>query len=231
MKYLFTAITLFWFGSLIGQGSNDTSENLLNSLSDRVYILNQGKLISEESQIQEFISEFTSLNSVYIKRYLKVVNNSLAYEMGVIKIDENTFSVMMVKSEDQSSLDQIDLLIIYQNEDTNGSGDDINLAREKWMTLCNNHESSKLVNTLYTADAYYYNRGRLLKGTNDITSEYTYMSNPSYTLKLTPNRVISVSDSITFEIGQCSGSYPLPYMIVWEKQSNGRWMVMLDSNY
>ena len=99
------------------------------------------------------------------------------------------------------------------------------------MSYCNSHEVEKLVKELYVPNAYYYNRGRLLKGTKALVAEYSYMNSPNYSLQLTPKHIVSVNSEIVYEIGQCSGSYPLPYMLVWKRLENGNWQILMDSNY
>lgn len=120
---------------------------------------------------------------------------------------------------------------VYQKADGPVDSKGITKAREKWMELCNQHNAGQLVRSLYTEDAIYYNRGRVLRGHDQISSEYSYMNNPSYSLELNPQILERVTDEIAYEIGQCSGSYSLPYMLIWKKQSNGNWKIYFDSNY
>ena len=114
--------------------------------------------------------------------------------------------------------------------DTESQYPEIDQSRMEWMELCNAHRAEELVKQKYTMDAYYYNRGRLLQGTKSITQEYSYMNRESYSLKLAPRHVLFVTPDIVFEIGQCSGSYSNPYMLLWEKQADGNWQVLMDSN-
>ena len=62
-------------------------------------------------------------------------------------------------------------------------------ARKKWVKLCNKHKARNLVEELYTKDAIYYNRGRVLRGHDLISQEYSYMNNPSYSLQLNPKHI------------------------------------------
>lgn len=114
--------------------------------------------------------------------------------------------------------------------DTENQSFEIDQSRKEWTELCNSHRADELVKRLYHSDAYYYNRGRLLQGTKSITTEYNYMNNPGYSLKLTPKHVAFVTSDIVFEIGLCSGSYNKPYMLLWEKHTDGNWRVLMDSN-
>lgn len=84
---------------------------------------------------------------------------------------------------------------------------------------------------LYTTDAIYYNRGRVLQGHDQLSSEYGYMNDPSYRVELHPEHIEIVFDDIIYEIGLCFGSYNLPYILVWKKHEEGDWKIYLDSNY
>ena len=57
------------------------------------------------------------------------------------------------------------------------------------------------------------------------------MDSPSYKLQLNPEHIEVVSEDIIYEIGICNGSYPLPYVLVWNKQPDGEWKIYFDSNY
>lgn len=107
---------------------------------------------------------------------------------------------------------------------------EIDAVREKWMRLCNQHDARKLVEELYTENAIYYNHKPVVVGTKNISEEYGYMNNPEYRLKLTPLIVEPVHEKLVFEIGQCSGSYGGKYVLAWQKNENGVWKILLDSN-
>lgn len=107
----------------------------------------------------------------------------------------------------------------------------IRRAREEWMRWCNAHQPAELVQRVYHPLAVYYNHKPLVVGTQAITAEYQYMARPNYRLQLAPLALIAVNKELAYEIGQCSGSYELRYIIVWNKMADGRWVVRLDSNY
>lgn len=109
--------------------------------------------------------------------------------------------------------------------------DELNKAREKWMRICNSHDAQKLVDSMYTREAYYYNRGRVLQGRDNLSREYSYMNDIHYCLTLEPASILAVQSGLVFEIGKCSGTYNGHYVLKWEKEANGEWMVSLDSNY
>ena len=221
MKSLVLVLAVFF--SVSAQSQND----LLSNLRKDAIILSDDGLIKDQDEVNDFVAGFSDYS--YKKDFSIAVNAALYYEIGEISIKKNTWSVMYLKRKDDGS--KIEFLVIYKGKKNKDQRADIDQARKEWMKLCNAHEAGKLVKQLYTSDAYYYNRGRLLQGTEAISKEYSYMNSPNYSLTLTPRHVVFVTPDIAFEIGRCSGSYPLPYMLLWQKQDDGSWQVLMDSNY
>ncbi|MBC2838326.1 DUF4440 domain-containing protein [Robiginitalea sp. SC105] len=102
--------------------------------------------------------------------------------------------------------------------------------RAAWMDHCNAHRVEQLVNDLYAPNALYYNHRPLVRGREEIINTYRYMKNTGYRLKLEPLLVEPVNEHLVFEIGQCSGSYPGKYILVWTREEDGKWYILLDSN-
>ncbi|MEM6879248.1 MAG: hypothetical protein AAF544_11855 [Bacteroidota bacterium] len=103
-------------------------------------------------------------------------------------------------------------------------------ARDRWIQYCNAHEVDRLINEVYTPNSLYYNHKPLVRGRRALIDEYAYMANPEYHLWLDPLHLEAVSDDIYIELGQCYGSYGGQYIIVWQRQDSGDWMVLFDSN-
>ncbi len=201
-------------------------------LIDNSLVLHKDGLAKSKQEVKGYVSTFENTNgkvSDYRQDFTIEVNANLAYEVGEIQAGAKSFSVMFLNRKDRGL--GIEFLVIYEVTGSENQSGGLDKARNKWMKLCNAHQAGKLVEQLYTKDAYYYNRGRLLKGTKSITAEYGYMNSSSYSLKLTPKHNKFVTPEIAYEIGRCSGSYPLPYMLLWQKQTDGTWKVMMDSNY
>lgn len=102
--------------------------------------------------------------------------------------------------------------------------------REQWIQLCNAHNPSVLVEKLYAVNAIYYNHRPVIKGREDIIADYQYMADPNYILTLEPLVLEAVTNDLVFEIGQCTGTYNGKYILVWKKNTEGIWEVLLDSN-
>ncbi len=223
--------SLFILSSLFANAQTSAVEqnNFFKHLKNDAIILTESGLIKDPLEVKKFTASFKE--STYKKDFSIEVNSSLNYEIGEIKINSDAYIVMFLRTKEANAEVTIEFLTIYKNSKSGTHHSAIDKAREKWMSLCNSHLADKLVAQLYVPEAYYYNRGRLLQGTKALTAEYSYMNMSSYSLKLTPKHIVPVNSEIVYEIGQCSGSYPLPYMLVWKKQKDGNWQILMDSNY
>ncbi len=235
MKKASQLLVLVLFGSMVlkAQSQKEFEKGFFNQLTDDALILSEAGIVRGSSEIKDFVSEFVLSEGrkyFYEKNFSIRVSAVLDYETGEISVNSKTFSVMFLKKKDDESGPRIEFLVLYEKEDAISQLSDIDQSREEWMRLCNAHKADELVKRLYAADAYYYNRGRLLQGTKSLAAEYSYMNNPNYSLKLTPKHVAFISPDKAYEIGQCSGSYPNPYMLLWEKQADGKWVILMDSN-
>lgn len=185
-----------------------------------------------KSYLKEFENEQGArVNSESLKRI--AVHQRMDFEIGAFETDKgNRFANISIWVKGDDSSKRI-LEAIYEtaSNENNNVIVEIAMARKKWVELCNAHDAEKLVIELYTEDAIYYNRGRLLIGREKLSAEYNYMNNPSYSLDLTPSHLLKVTDEMVFELGMCSGSYNLPYLLIWKKEADGNWRIYFDSNY
>ncbi|OEK00842.1 hypothetical protein BFP97_04655 [Roseivirga sp. 4D4] len=229
---LFTSILLCVIALGI-QAQTETDNSLFEQITNDALILTKSGLLTEKKDIRQFVQEFLANNQYnsYKHEFSVEVNSSLSYEIGQIQSNNGSYAVMFIRGENNSPSQNIEFLVIYQRDSPMDVSSILESRRTKWMELCNSHKATELVKQLYTPEAYYYNRGRVIKGTEAISQEYSYMNASNYSLKLTPKHIAFVSPTIAYEIGRCSGSYPLPYMLLWEKQSDGNWQVKMDSNY
>lgn len=107
---------------------------------------------------------------------------------------------------------------------------EIDQRRAEWIKLCNEHNAANLVEELYRKDAIYYNHKPIIRGREAIIADYQYMNQPKYNLLLTPILLQAVNETLAFEIGQCSGSYGGKYILVWQKNVDGKWYISMDAN-
>lgn len=106
----------------------------------------------------------------------------------------------------------------------------ISKRRNLWMQLCNDHNPKNLVNDLYSSHSFYFNHKPLIKGQDNLIKEYGYMKNENYNLTLEPLKLEFVNTNLVYEIGQCDGSYRGKYILIWNKEADGKWKIFIDSN-
>jgi len=229
MKKLIYVIVILSSLQQYAQTQNGIQNGIFEHLKTNAIILTDEGIIRGSSKVKKFTSSF--IESSYNKDFSIEVNSTLEYEIGKIEMNSEIYTVMFLITKEANSEPKIEFLTIYKNSKSEFDSSGIDNSRQKWMTLCNSHFADKLVKQLYMPQAYYYNRGRLIQGTKALVTEYSYMNMPSYSLKLSPKHIVTVNSEIVYEIGQCSGSYPLPYMLVWKKQEDGKWLILMDSNY
>lgn len=158
-------------------------------------------------------------------------NNNLVYETGhFTTVNGSDYQYLVIWNNEKNTwLRELEMVAKSIHNQVNVA--EIEQSRTDWMKFCNSHEPTALVNEIYTSNAFYYNRGRLLHGPDEIIPEYSYMNNDSFSLFLEPKIVNTVQPELVYEIGKCSGSYFGHYILRWEKEPAGRWKVSLDSNY
>ena len=227
--------TLALVGTFIlnAHAQEEGDKRFFDQLTSEALVLSENGLIRGSSKIKTFVADMiasTGQAYSYEKNFSIEVNSILDYEVGTIDVDSVSYSAMFLKKKGESSGPEIEFLVIYKRENTKDQLSDLDQSRKEWMQWCNAHRVDDLVKNLYTSNAYYYNRGRLLQGTKSLIAEYSYMNSLDYSLMLTPKHITLVRSDIAYEIGRCSGSYPNPYMLLWEKQADGRWVVLMDSN-
>ena len=192
---------------------------------DAVLVNQEGRTFqtSEEKEVL--------LNALYANG---IVADTIASQIADLKsiytyqiIQANKFTALQVI---ENAGNKIALQFLAKPGNDNSWPPAIDQQRIKWMELCNSHKVEKLITQLYTANTLYFNKGSLISGHNKLIEEYQYMARPQYNLKLSPLNTFRVSDTIAFEIGQCSGSYPNKYVLVWQKEASGDWKILLDSN-
>ena len=196
--------------------------------------ISENGLIKGRNALKKYLIDFHERNGAevdYTTDYKVAVLEALEYEIGSSKTDKGgEFAHILIWSKEKSS-PQIIAEVVFEKSGNPEVPAELAKARDNWVEFCNKNNAKDLVEALYTEDAIYYNRGRVLRGHDQLSREYSYMDNPAYTLQLNPKHIEMVSDKMVFEIGRCSGSYPLPYILVWKMQNDGSWKIYFDSNY
>lgn len=229
--YILTSMLLIFSTDSIVQVNGQSSTNQYHP---NVVGLTQDGLIKGRDAMNSFLQDFNKEQGAVVhsqSRYTVQVLQVLEYEIRTFHTEKGgQFANLIIWSNENGSQQKI-LDVVYKKSPDHDVPSELEEARLKWVKLCGEKSSENLVTQLYTEDAIYYNRGRILKGHSQLTQEYKYMESPSYTLDLTPEHIEMVTDEVIFEIGMCSGSYPLPYILIWKKQKDDSWKIYMDSNY
>ena len=61
--------------------------------------------------------------------------------------------------------------------------------------------------------------------------EDSYMKNENWRISLTPNEVLPVTSHLVMEVGTFKSGGEGQYLLIWEKNPAGKWMVSLDFNF
>ena len=200
-------------------------------LEDALKINGAGEVLEGALAIVEnYRSQAFYIDSISTsQKYTALLDSTVSYEIGRFWTPDQTFYHLIIWRKNNGILKR-ELEFITPIGPKENAQDEITVSRKEWMALCNAQDAEKLVSESYTENALYYNHKPLVIGRDAIAVEYQYMNNPEYALKLNPLIVEPVNATLAFEIGQCSGSYPGNYIIVWQKGEDGRWRVLLDSN-
>ena len=216
---------------------NEDSESLAEIyVPEAIQINLKGNVTSGAEQIitsyKNLIKDWKRIDTIYTVKNIVADNRQrYEYEIGTFINSDGLEYHHLVIWNTTSALKKRELEFVAKSEgQTDHVAQELDQYREKWIQRCNEHNAGVLVEELYTDNAIYYNHKPVVIGTEAITREYGYMNNVDYSLHLEPIVVKPVSPNLAFEIGQCSGSYGGKYVIVWEKNDQNEWMVLLDSN-
>lgn len=197
-----------------------------------VKVFDSGDVLTSAENISEHwhannlsISSIRSTFNIIASDYRKAI-----YEIGTFNAsDGNSYTHLTILNyRDDTIVRELEFIAQTDNSDIDLA--DIAERRAEWMEYCNAHDAEGLVENLYTENSIYYNHRPLIIGQEALTAEYQYMNNPRYSLRLIPLHVEVVNENLVFEIGQCERSYNGKYMIAWQKNKDGIWQVLMDSN-
>lgn len=219
--------------SLSWSNSLRSVESLQDAYVSRaIHINEQGEVLNGSESISNYWVEkgIEVVSADLIFETNAVYRDNLIYKIGSIKtIDESEYFHLLIE-EVGNSTSQRKLEFISEKGSTDIDLSIIDQRRVEWIEYCNSHDAEGLVENLYTENAVYYNHRPVITGREALTQTYQYMNSPRYSLNLTPLHVEVVNESIIFEIGQCDGSYNGKYILVWQKDEDGSWSILMDSN-
>ena len=215
------------------QKVNSGAENLGQLYTENaIKVHTDGKLSEGRGKISKYYKDnphqIESITTV--KSIIAVLDSTTVYEIGrFATADQKELAHLILWREENGKLLR-EVELVAPLEETGHFKSEIDQRRTEWMTLCNAHNAKDLVANIYSENALYYNHRPMIVGQEAIVTEYGYMNNPNYRLNLTPIIFKTINESLVFEIGQCSGSYPGNYVLVWQKNESGDWRIFFDSN-
>lgn len=117
------------------------------------------------------------------------------------------------------------------NLDSSIDLEEVDQQRKEWELQSNNHRPDLVLQNVYHPEAFYLNRNELTKGRKAITERYGYMKNENWKITLTPNELLPVTSHLVMEIGIYRSNGEGQYLLIWEKDTDEKWMVSLDFNF
>ena len=197
--------------------------------NNAVKVRSTGEVFNIADAIEHYYSKkevgITSIQTLYKTQ----ANSVYDYEIGTFTLENGDTDKHVVIRNTQAS-NKREFESIAKAENNLPIDPQIEARRNQWIALCNAHDALALVSELYAPNTVYYNHKPVVVGVDAVAKEYGYMNNPQYTLSLSPFHLEMVTPTLAFEIGQCSGSYNGKYIIIWQKDSQGTWKVLVDSN-
>ncbi|MBT8283867.1 MAG: hypothetical protein HKO75_00655 [Flavobacteriaceae bacterium] len=106
---------------------------------------------------------------------------------------------------------------------------EIGLLRSSWELYSNQHRPDLIARNVFSANGRYFYRGVEYRGM-DIAEAYGYMRDKSYSIDLTPQKVIQVNDQLVYEIGVYDTGGKGLYFLLWAREGE-EWKLLLDFNF
>ena len=181
----------------------------------------------------QVIQELPQVDTIISKHLIEAGNeeNRFTYEIGVIHNKDGGIQKQLVIWDTNEKQPKRLFEFIATADSEEVDFELINSRRAQWIELCNQHNAKKLVHEIYAENVVYYNHKPPVIGRDAVSVEYQYMNREAYSLHLEPIAIEPVNEHLVYEIGQCSGSYKGKYIFIWQKDSEGKWYVLMDSNY
>jgi ketosteroid isomerase-like protein len=201
---------------------------------DAIKIIYTDSIIEHSTLIANYYTfhkgKITSIESIFSIEANK--EKRINYELVSYKTDDHKEFIGLViwRMENEKIIREFEFTEESSIESGKVDTTKISERRKLWMELCNAHNVKALVEQLYSNNTIYYNHKPIVKGTEKLVKEYSYMNNKNYRLTLQPIIVKVVNDNLAFEVGQCSGGYNGKYILIWNKQADGNWKIYIDSN-
>ncbi|WP_283401224.1 hypothetical protein [Muriicola jejuensis] len=106
---------------------------------------------------------------------------------------------------------------------------EIGLLRSSWELYANQHRPDLIVKNIFSSKGKYFYRGKVHKAM-EIAEAYGYMRDKSYSINLTPRKIIPFNDRLVCEIGIYDAGGKGLYVLLWGMEGDD-WKLLLDFNF
>lgn len=172
------------------------------------------------------LKEYTPLHRVQLSE-----NKDMAFEIGLLTTAQNVSYQYLILWTKVNGSWLRDLEAVAEKTVDSDVDSGIDVARNRWVKLANQHSAADLIKNTYIENLFYYNRGILYEGYESLADVYSYMNDPAFDINLTRDYCVMVGQNLAYEIGVWKTSdYQGNYIIVWNKLEH-EWKIMLDCNW
>ena len=202
---------------------------------DSVLILNGDKIIIGLESIINTADTLRSLlgdvSEIKVAKRFEITHpERRVYEIGTYYIDKTKALDYLFIWKYVDGKWNIELQSIAQKTTSRDIASSIDVARNKWVSLANAHDSSILAKQMYAQDFIYLNQGVTYQNTSELASVYGYMNNDEYEIELSPISQVMVRSDLAYEIGKyIANGYEGYYCMIWSYVEN-EWRIKMDSN-
>lgn len=193
----------------------------------------QDEIYKSRDSIHQQLQELPIIDTAFSMAIIKH-DSSNYFDLGYYQLKDSTQGKLayMVAWKEEKGVWCKELEVLYPLNITNKiETETIDIARQEWEELSNQHQPDSLIEQLYDTDGFYLNDGYIYKGTKAIQTKYAYMLKEKWHIRLSTIETIQVSDSLFYDVGQYVSSGKGHYFILWQLQTDGKWRVLLDFNF
>jgi ketosteroid isomerase-like protein len=209
-------------------------EDIKKFYKENVVLYLNNEFCQGDHTIEDFYCSHlnTHLTKFHVEyRTLLPENEDMVYETGYFSTTSmETFQYLAIWSKTSGTwLRELEAVSIKKNNLEIGNG--IADARNLWIEYANKNSAIALAQKTYTEDFLYFNRGNKYRGYDNLAEIYSYMNDKDFHVTLNQDINVMIQEDLSFEIGTWTSEGKGKYIIIWKKQENGEWKILLDSNW